>query len=68
MDKEFLTIVSTTASTLRVAAQWLSGNDRDMLLEAAANAESNWDELCCPVCEEVTCDKGCPLESVREGL
>jgi hypothetical protein len=68
MDREALTIVSTTASTLRVAAQWLSGEDRDMLLETAANTETDWDETCCPVCEEVTCDEGCPLESIRGGL
>lgn len=66
MNKEISLIVATTASTLRVAADWLSGEDRNMLLEAAANTEINWDDACCPVCEEVTCDEGCPLESVRE--
>jgi hypothetical protein len=27
---------------------------------------ADWD--CCPLCEEVVCDDGCPLYSVRAGV
>ncbi|BET51779.1 hypothetical protein RGQ21_67610 [Kitasatospora aureofaciens] len=66
MDKEVLTIVSTVAATLKQFSWYTNG-----LLnfdEIAREVELNWDGVCCPLCEEVTCDEGCPLESVREGL
>lgn len=60
--------VATVAATLRTAAEWFSGEQRDMLREAADGTERAWDSFCCPVCEEVTCDEGCPLEHVRARL
>jgi hypothetical protein len=42
--------------------------DRRMLLEAAENAELYWERGTCPVCEDVTCDEGCPLKHVRAAL
>ena len=60
--------VTTVAATLRTAAEWFSGDDRDMMREVADDAERAWDSACCPVCEEVTCDEGCPLEHVRAAL
>lgn len=56
------------AKALRTAAQWLPDEYRDMLCEAADGAEKWWDGACCPVCEEVWCDDGCPLEEVRAKL
>lgn len=56
------------AKALRTAAQWLPDEYRDMLREAADGAEQWWDGACCPVCEEVWCDSGCPLEEVRAKL
>jgi hypothetical protein len=57
--------VATVAATLRTVAGWLPDDDRDMLYKAAERTERDWNGACCPVCEEVTCDDGCPLEKVR---
>jgi hypothetical protein len=56
------------AKALRTAATWLPDEYRDMLREAADGAEKDWDGSCCPVCQEVWCDGGCPLETVRANL
>ncbi|WP_030757254.1 hypothetical protein [Streptomyces sp. NRRL F-5135] len=60
--------VVTAAATLRTAAEWFSGDDRDTMREVADQAERDRDGICCPVCEEVDCDEGCPLEHVRAAL
>lgn len=60
--------VVTTAAALRTAAEWFSGDDRDTMRGVADDTERAWDGACCPVCEEVTCDEGCPLEHVRAAL
>jgi hypothetical protein len=57
-------VVATVAATLRTAAEWFSGDDRDTLREVADQVERDWDDIC-PVCEEVDCDEGCPLEDLR---
>lgn len=57
--------VRTTVATLRTAAEWLPGEQRDMLREVADQTEWDWDGACCPLCEEVTCDEGCPLGNLR---
>jgi hypothetical protein len=62
-------IVRTVAATLRIAMEWYSGEQRDMLLEAADAVERNWDDGgTCPLCEEETCDEGCPLEPLRKAI
>lgn len=66
MDKETLTIVSTVAATLKQLSCYL--NDVLDFSEVAKSVELDWDGICCPLCEEVTCDEGCPLESVRKDL
>ncbi|MCW7941670.1 hypothetical protein AAW14_06400 [Streptomyces hygroscopicus] len=53
------------AKALRTASDWLPDEYRDMLREAADDAERDWDGGCCPVCQETWCDGGCPLEEVR---
>lgn len=59
----------TVIATLRTAAEWMERDtDRAMMLEAAERAELDWDGACCPVCEEVTCDDGCPLNRVRTAI
>jgi hypothetical protein len=67
----------TVAQTLRqVAFQGLTDEDRDQLLETAKRAESEaadsthrWGlSPVCPVCEETTCDEGCPLAEIRKAL
>lgn len=60
--------VRTTAAALRTASMWLPDEWRDILREAADGAEKAWDDLCCPVCQEVECDAGCPLEDLRAEL
>lgn len=57
--------VAAVAATLRTVAGWVSEDDRDMFYAAAKQTEHDWDGPCCPVCEEVMCDDGCPLERVR---
>lgn len=56
------------AKALRTAAYWLPDEQQALLLEAAEGAETHWDGACCPVCQEVWCDDGCPLEEVRAEL
>ena len=57
-------------ATLRHVASWLDSSDRSMLLEAAdqtiLDEAAGWgDCYCCPICQEVVCDKHCPLYPVR---
>lgn len=67
-----MTVEETTkivAATMRVVARWTEDYEfRDMVYAAADQAEAAWDDACCPVCEEVTCDQGCPFESIRAAL
>jgi hypothetical protein len=67
-------IRKTTAATLRQVAEWGLRFDGSTVestcgeLHGIANKVEQLDpddDLCCPVCEEVECDGGCPLESVR---
>lgn len=59
------------AATLRTAAFWgLSfdtGPAQEELLHIAKQVEALTaeDDVVCPVCEEIECDGGCPLEAVR---
>ncbi|MDQ0809835.1 hypothetical protein QFZ63_001549 [Streptomyces sp. B3I7] len=59
--------VAIVAATLRTAAEWFSGDDRDTMREVADQTEQTWDDIC-PVCEEVDCDQGCPLEDLRAAV
>lgn len=63
---------ATVSATLRTMAEWgleFSANRkpaRDELFEIAQQVDDfRADEMCCPVCEEVTCDEICPLAPVR---
>ncbi|MCX5598425.1 hypothetical protein OOK29_09770 [Streptomyces phaeochromogenes] len=59
--------VTVVAATLRTAAEWFSGDDRDTMREVADQTERAWDDIC-PVCEEVDCDDDCPLEDLRAAV
>jgi hypothetical protein len=49
--------------------QWSDGKDaRDELRDIADQVERGDFEDICPMCEEITCDAGCALEPLREGL
>lgn len=58
--------ITTVAETLRYAAHW-STDDADDLRAVAAELDTGdiaaW--ICCPVCQEITCDADCPLRTVR---
>ena len=58
--------VNVVAATLRtIAEQVRDTRDRDDLLTTAEQVEAAWDDACCPLCQEVTCDTGCPLSEPR---
>jgi hypothetical protein len=61
---------TTVAATLRYASSWLDNEaESQMLLDTADHIEQHGGglpgSLSCPVCEEVRCDEGCPLASIR---
>jgi hypothetical protein len=60
-------IRKATAETLRQVAGW-PGVTQEELYEIARQVEEAGDEMCCAVCEETTCDSGCPLSDVRSAL
>jgi len=68
-----LNTIRTVALTLRQLAGWgvsrLDMTDqafRDLADQVEATTTTDW--WSCPMCEEVTCDGGCPLEHVRDAL
>lgn len=53
--------------TLR-SVGWVGVNDGDPWMYETADvieqgSPEDWD--CCPLCEEVTCDDGCPVKPIR---
>lgn len=70
MHVSTLSTVEVIARTLRQLAEW---GDYDLqpaaLLELATvvEVEDYEESWCCPMCQEVECDTGCPLEEVRRG-
>jgi len=62
-------VVAVVAATLRkVSEQQQCEADQRELALVAEQVEGDWDEACCPLCQEVTCDEDCPLWSVRQSL
>lgn len=60
------------SATLRQLAGWGPWEIEPGQLETLAEQVENYDHaaggleaLCCPMCQEVECDAGCPLEEVR---
>lgn len=54
------------AATLRTVAEQVAGDDdRTSLLETAERVEHGEYDAVCPLCQEVTCDTGCPLAETR---
>lgn len=66
-------IVAASAATLRQVAEW-GPTSREELIEVAEgiegmNPNDPMSLMCCPLCEEVTCDDHCALSAVRrEGV
>lgn len=58
--------VQTVLATLRTVTEQLRDDrDRAALTETADRIEQGLDDACCPLCQEVTCDDGCPLRKDR---
>lgn len=64
---ELAAVKCTLAAAYRQAAEWIADDAmRDVLRSLAEGVETfEPGDACCPCCEEVTCDAGCPLEPVR---
>jgi len=57
------------AATLRTASGWIKDEgDRILLIESAAEIADSDLSWCCPMCDEIACDDGCPLAEVRAAL
>lgn len=55
-----------TAAVLRVVAEQAEReSDRQWLRDTAEDVEARRDDACCPLCQEVTCDTGCPMAAAR---
>jgi hypothetical protein len=54
------------AATLRAVAEQVDSNEeRANLLGIADEVARGQGQSCCPMCQEVTCDSGCPLSEAR---
>lgn len=65
--------VILVVKTLRTAAGWVPEDAARVLREAAEEVEAfrtRYDLIGsgCPVCQEIDCDPGCPLENIRNVL
>jgi hypothetical protein len=70
-DREPPTDLPTVLSVIKFLRDgWISdvvdAGNVDYLADIAAHIENGWlDSACCPMCQEVECDEGCPLEHHR---
>jgi len=57
----------TLAAAYRQAATWIDNPGDMQALNSLAYYIEKFDgtDACCPVCQEVVCDTGCPLEPIR---
>lgn len=68
LEKGNLRTLATVADTLRIISSWGRTNPETMgrlAEEIGSYTDMACLHPCCPVCQEVVCDTGCPLESVR---
>lgn len=65
MAEESAEIIGTVVRTLRQVAEWMPMSAEE--LQETADVVERWSvgDLCCPMCEEVECDDGCPLAEIR---
>lgn len=70
------TTKAAVAATFRYITEWGLAYERETAAKAADDFRHIADEIdnldperdvCCPVCQEVTCDDHCPLAPVRNG-
>ncbi len=64
---EPLIVRRSLAAAYRKLAEWSEEQQAEALLGMAAEVEALTEDndTCCPVCQETTCDDGCPLAPVR---
>lgn len=72
MNENDAATIAATIGALEYAASLASAHDQEELARQLYDARdgTKWfalhgDNGCCPVCEEVDCDEGCPLEPLR---
>lgn len=61
-------VIAATAATFRYLAGWFGTEEQRAELYGMAEAVEALtpeNDMSCPVCEETTCDDGCPLAPVR---
>lgn len=59
-------VTEIVAATLRIAAE--QEVSRAELYDLAQRIGTDWDDTCCPLCEETLCDDRCPLAGIRAQL
>lgn len=60
-------VIVATAAAFRQAAELVHDSASTLLCDIASKVDGLTEEndMCCPVCEETTCDETCPLAPVR---
>ena len=61
------TIIETVVRTLRQVAEWMPMSGEELHETADMVERLGADGMPCPMCEEIECDEGCPLATVRKG-
>lgn len=61
-------VVNAIAQTLETLAMWTDETHRESYRYLARDVRSwepdQWD-ICCPFCDEIECDEGCPMSELR---
>jgi uncharacterized protein (DUF885 family) len=66
-DAEAAVIKRTLVAAYRQLAEWIDDYDAKAVRRLAIQVERlDGSETTCPCCAETTCDRGCPLASVRD--
>lgn len=59
-------VTLAVAATYRHLAIWMDAANADEALRVAGMVERyDVTDICCPCCQEIECDDGCPLEPIR---
>jgi hypothetical protein len=65
MADESSEIIETVVRTLRQVAEWMPMSLEELQETADLVERLGADPACCPMCEEIECDDGCPLAAIR---
>lgn len=58
-------IIETVVRTLRQVAEWMPMSSEELQETADCVERLGADPECCPMCEEIECDDGCALATIR---